>query len=452
MPRPRTPNTALAALVSRTGWSYEALARAVNRVGAETGLDLRYDRTSVAHWLTGSRPRPPVPGLIAEAAARRLGRPVALAETGMGGSGRPFGDGALDWRGGTVTALAELGSADMDISRRRMLRGIVYSVAAAAAVPAWEEIADRAERTAAGTGPRVGEGEVEAVATMAEAFSTIDDRFGGGHARSAVAAYIANDLTGWLAAEAVPATRRALHAAAADLVYLAGFMAWDDEAHGLAERYYLQALRLAAEAEDPLTYATVLRGMSIQAGDLGHRTEALHLVQAAASAAGTAAPPRMRAFLLGQEAVAHAAVGDRRSALNSFGRAERHLEAATSKVETFGSYHHASLAYQEAHLRAHLGDLDGAVRAMRTSNRRRPAAERRSRAISTAQLAEIQYRAGHLEAACDSWDAFLDDYPHLAAGRADAAARRIRGAARRHHGNARTRQVAARLSEASALR
>ncbi|WP_420156635.1 hypothetical protein [Nocardiopsis sp. CNT-189] len=228
-------------------------------------------------------------------------------------------------------------------------------------------------------------------------------------------------------------------------------MAWDDEAHGLAERYFLQALGLAAEADDPLTYATVLRGMSIQAGDLGHRTEALHLVEAATSAAGTAAPPRMRAFLLGQEAVAHAALGDRRSALNSFGKAERHLEAATSKVETFGSYHHASLAYQEAHLRSHLGDLDGAVKAMRTSNRRRPAAERRSRAISTAQLAEMQYRAGHLEAACDSWDAFLDDYPHLRAGRADAAVRRIRGAARRHRGNARARQVAARVSGASAL-
>ncbi|MFW5415252.1 hypothetical protein J0910_01085 [Nocardiopsis sp. CNT-189] len=208
MPRPRTPNTALAALVSETDWSYEALARAVNRVGAETGLDLHYDRTSVAHWLTGSRPRPPVPALIAEAAARRLGRPVPLAETGMGRPESLPGAGALDWQGGTVSALAELGRADMDISRRRMLRGIVYSVAAAAAVPAWEEIAERAGRAAGAAGPRVGEGEVEAVSTMAEAFSTVDDRFGGGHARSAVAAYIANDLAGWLHADAAPGPAR----------------------------------------------------------------------------------------------------------------------------------------------------------------------------------------------------------------------------------------------------
>jgi hypothetical protein len=37
----------------------------------------------VSHWLAGRRPRSPLPELIAEAFARRLGRPLSAAETGL---------------------------------------------------------------------------------------------------------------------------------------------------------------------------------------------------------------------------------------------------------------------------------------------------------------------------------------------------------------------------------
>ncbi|MGW4856533.1 hypothetical protein ACWEPZ_35510, partial [Streptomyces sp. NPDC004288] len=37
--------------------SSAGLARSVNMVGAERGLDLRYDKTSVARWLRGQQPR-----------------------------------------------------------------------------------------------------------------------------------------------------------------------------------------------------------------------------------------------------------------------------------------------------------------------------------------------------------------------------------------------------------
>ncbi|GAB3213731.1 hypothetical protein GCM10027294_47880 [Marinactinospora endophytica] len=432
---PRTPNTRLASLLAEAELTYDALARAVNRVGAEAGLDLRYDRTSVAHWLSGVRPRGQVPNAIAEALARQLRRPLTPTDTGFAVP-PSLDEIGLNWRGDVVASLAELGRAEMDVSRRTVLRHSVYSLAALVAIPNWQEIADRSQHAPKATLGRVGPGEIEAVSTMAEAFSTLDDKFGGGHARAAMAAYITNDLTRWLRADASPENRARLHAAAAEFLYLAGFMAWDDEAHGLAERYYLQALGLAAEAGDPLTYATVLRGMSIQASALGHHGEALHLVEAAESAAKSAAQPRMRAFLAGQRAVAQAALGDRRSAVASLGEAERDLESATSPAETFGSYHHAAFSFQEAHLRAHLGDVDGAVKAMTVSNRCRPAQERRSRALSTALLGDYRFRAGHLEAACQTWHDFLDDYPYLSSGRADTALGRIRRSVKRHPGNA----------------
>ena len=50
----RQPNQRLAALIHEAACSNAGLARRVNMVGAEHGLDLRYDKTSVARWLIAS--------------------------------------------------------------------------------------------------------------------------------------------------------------------------------------------------------------------------------------------------------------------------------------------------------------------------------------------------------------------------------------------------------------
>ncbi|MFD7512563.1 hypothetical protein ACFV5N_24940, partial [Streptomyces sp. NPDC059853] len=57
----RGPNHQLRALLREAGWTQQELARAVNTLGTETGTPLRYDRTAVAHWLSGTQPRHPVP-------------------------------------------------------------------------------------------------------------------------------------------------------------------------------------------------------------------------------------------------------------------------------------------------------------------------------------------------------------------------------------------------------
>ncbi|WP_314172015.1 helix-turn-helix transcriptional regulator [Streptomyces winkii] len=90
--RDPTPNGALRALLEESGWTQEAFARAIGRLGAEAGVRLGYDRTSVAHWLRGSRPAPRVQGFIAEALSRRLGRPIPVTQLGMG-DGRFGGPG-----------------------------------------------------------------------------------------------------------------------------------------------------------------------------------------------------------------------------------------------------------------------------------------------------------------------------------------------------------------------
>ena len=90
--RDPTPNSTLRSLLSETEWTQEAFARAIGRLGTEAGVRLHYDRTSVSHWLRGSRPTPRVQSFIAEALSRRLGRPVRITQLGMG-DGRSGGPG-----------------------------------------------------------------------------------------------------------------------------------------------------------------------------------------------------------------------------------------------------------------------------------------------------------------------------------------------------------------------
>lgn len=62
----REPNVRLGHLLAESRWTYRQFARAVNRVGTETGTPLRYDESAVSHWLTGTVPRKAVRVCILE--------------------------------------------------------------------------------------------------------------------------------------------------------------------------------------------------------------------------------------------------------------------------------------------------------------------------------------------------------------------------------------------------
>lgn len=79
----RPPNRQLAALIAEAGFSNAGLARRVDQLGIEHGLDLRYDKTSVTRWLRGQQPRGTTPALIAEVFTRRLGRRLSAHDLGL---------------------------------------------------------------------------------------------------------------------------------------------------------------------------------------------------------------------------------------------------------------------------------------------------------------------------------------------------------------------------------
>lgn len=70
----RGPNEKLGTVLALAGISNAGLARRVNDLGAQRGLTLRYDKTSVARWVSkGMVPQGAAPHLIAAAIGAKLG-------------------------------------------------------------------------------------------------------------------------------------------------------------------------------------------------------------------------------------------------------------------------------------------------------------------------------------------------------------------------------------------
>jgi hypothetical protein len=192
----RTPNTALAALIAEARWTNRQFASAVNRAGAEAGLQLSYDDSAVCHWLTGTLPRDRVRPVVCEALTRRLGRPVTPASVGLGPQQH---EDAPD----IVTGLIDLGSTDMDPTRRATL-GAIGLYSAALIVPGWADVNGRFELLRKNPRVHIGHAEVDAVRAMTDHLSTLDDQFGGRTVRPLAAAFLVNTIAPYLQADATP--------------------------------------------------------------------------------------------------------------------------------------------------------------------------------------------------------------------------------------------------------
>jgi tetratricopeptide (TPR) repeat protein len=87
-------------------------------------------------------------------------------------------------------------------------------------------------------------------------------------------------------------------------------MSYDMGSHGLAQRYFIQALRLAQAGDDVLLAGSILDAMSHQATFLGRFGEAANLARAAGVGTGHQATATLRAHFAAMEARSLAAAGD----------------------------------------------------------------------------------------------------------------------------------------------
>ncbi len=403
---PRQPNERLQALIQEAACSHAGLARRVNMVGAERGLDLRYDKTSVARWLRGQQPRGRAPGVIAEALGRKLGRAVTIDEVGMA-NGRNLAAGVgLQFAPtvpGAIEQVCELYRSD--VGRREFLTG--SSVAASALVePSRDWLISGADAQVARTaGARVGRSDVAAVRETTAALVDLDRRFGSGHVRPVVVHYLDSVVSGMLSGSYRESVGRELFGAVARLTELAGYMAVDTGEPGLAQRYYIQALRLAQAAGDRGYGGYVLAAsMSHLAAELGNPREIAQLARAAQEGTRGGVPPRAEAMFLAAEARGHALMGDERAFEAAAGRAARALEAAGPEPDGdpawIAHFDGAYLADELAHCYRDLGRADAAVRAAEESLAGHPEGRTRRRAIGLALLAVARVQQREIEEAC----------------------------------------------------
>ncbi|MGW4808040.1 hypothetical protein [Kitasatospora sp. NPDC004272] len=409
MPHTRGPNSALRGCMAEAGWNGPALAAALQKVARESGFSVGYDRTTVAHWLSGTQPRPPGPQLLEEAFARRLGRPVSRGELGLQPADPSLAEEPERDPADALTGLRRLHSwpnsdepqdetFQPPLFQIRMLPSPRPPVKPGAA-------ADSAHRpppvpVARRAGPeRVGARQVEAVREMTAFGARHYDGYGGAIARGLLLGYLRDHVLPWAKSPAGGPRHRELLVAAAQLVRLVGRTYTDDNRHGEAQRHYRLAYQLAAEAQDGPAQAMALRDQSTQAGALGHQAYAARLADAAAEHLPPDAAPGVRAFVLAQQAVAAARL------LGRSGPALKHLEGAqhwAGRAAAEGGpqrYPEPALLYQAAQVHRSLRATELSLSYLRASLRARPPGEHRTIGVSLLQLAHLELDSGNIHQA-----------------------------------------------------
>ncbi|MET8460126.1 MFS transporter [Streptomyces parvulus] len=416
----RGPNEKLGAVLALAGISNAGLARRVNDLGAQRGLTLRYDKTSVARWVSkGMVPQGAAPHLIAAAIGQKLGRPVPLHEIGLADADPAPEVGLAFPRdvGQAVRSATELYR--LDLAERRAGGGIWQSLAGSFAVSAYATPASRWLITPADSsvardvGPaegsgaplKVGHSDVQKLREAAEDARRWDSKYGGGDWRSSM-------VPECLRVEAAPLllgsysdeVGRALFGASAELTRLAGWMAFDTGQQEAAQRYYIQALRLARAAADVPLGGYVLASMSLQATYRGFGDEGVDLAQAALERNRGLATARTMSFFRLVEARAHARANDAVAAGAALKAAESWLERARpgdSDPSWLGFYSYDRFAADAAECYRDL-KAPRQVRRFTEQALSQPTEEFvRSHGLRLVVSAVAELESGNLDAACE---------------------------------------------------
>lgn len=426
----RTPNQQLRARIEESGYTYEALARAVRAVAAEGGITLHTNKGLIRHWLSGVTPAGDTGRYLAVALSRRLGRLLTLHDLGLPDPGVEDDSMGLSLAGDPIEALLPMWRYELD--RRRFLGASAYS-AAASALPL-HHVRDLAERTSAAvrTGGRVGMAEVDAVRDMIDCFSQMDERHGGKHGRSALVQYLRDDVAPLCRARfATDEVRQQMLSAASRGVHLLGWKSYDAGQQGLAQRYYLQSYALADESGLTGHDGFVMRTMAMQGLKL-HRPEYCRdLAETGLARAKGKVDAQTEALFRVVYAHTLAKSGTPQAALAEAGRARALLESAPGDdlpfwALTWGppapSVHSRTAKVHEA-----LGDHRTAAEHYARAAESRPGAYTRIVALDLVASAEMQLKRGSIEQACATWHRALDNMDGVRSVRTRKALRTMRG-------------------------
>jgi tetratricopeptide (TPR) repeat protein/transcriptional regulator with XRE-family HTH domain len=277
---------------------------------------------------------------------------------------------------------------------RRTFLGLVSKIVMGATLTAteWDHIATTPHDTP--VPHQVGASEISQLRAVTGVLRVHDAAHGAGSCRDAIIAH-----TRWaeslLTAEHSDQIRPQLLSAVAEAKTLAGWTAHDLGRAKEARQYLTQALQTTQQAEQPAHSAIVLYYLGRVPLDNGDPDEALKLFQLGQIAAQNSRSATPVAFLLANEAVAYAHLGDARQALTALRRAEdeyAHAGQDHDQPEFIRMFDHVALDTAAARVLSQLGLTDAGYRAQAISRLDKTlsedtAARARQRAFNQAWLA-----------------------------------------------------------------
>jgi len=335
-----------------------------------------------------------------------------------------------------VTAITRLWRADID-QAQALIAAPIEPAAWNAAAFAWLVAHPDKGLPEPRTGPAVGLPDVARVREAIRLFDQLDGKFGGVHTRRALIQYLKDDATALLRGTYTSEVGRDLYAAVSEAALLAAWSSYDAGLHGIAQRYFIQALRLAESANDRRLAASVLSAMSHQANFVGHHDEAADLARAAQTGITATPSPALTAQFQAMEARALARPGDTRScelALSATERSFEHASAGTDP-EFIAYFDEAELSAEFAHSFRDLGQparaIEYATRALAASDGSYP----RSDFFVTMVLADAYADQNEPEQACQTALSALRVGESLTSARCDRYLREFRHRLARFDGN-----------------
>jgi hypothetical protein len=301
-----TDAAGLRAALDELGWKPDSLARRLNLLAASNGRAERVHPKTPYKWLRGEHPHAPWPGLCAALLSEALGRPVAATALGWTGDGVeciPADTGLhLPW-----TAAGGLQAARLVVNPGLVERRVFLTLVGAAVTPPaleWLIAGPATDLARPGRAP-LPISLVDQIDQVTDGLRKIDDQLGGGPLLGVVREHI-RYVTDLIDNRRYDDTiGRRLHTALAELLRLAGFVAFDSGQHPQAQRFWIAGLRAAHSAGDKALGANILGFMSCQAKDLGQYREAVTLAQTARHGY-PGATPKVAAILDLRVAEAHA--------------------------------------------------------------------------------------------------------------------------------------------------
>lgn len=305
--------------------------------------------------------------------------------------------------GDTRSLHRESGTGDEDVRRRLVLRAVAASAGSSAF--GWF-----GAQPSPSSGTRaVGMTDVQIIREMTQTFRKLDNRFGGGRARSAVTNYLASDILPMLHHGRCRSNVRGdLFTAVAELDQLAGWIGYDvgDPASG---RHHLRhAMRLCQNVGDEALAGEMLAGMSHQHAFRQQPALATDLARAAKDHGKRAGVPALVSESAVMEAHGLALVNDVTGCLAALRESERAFASAEDRDRP------AWLGYfDRAYLAAKFGrcfrDLGRPIEAERFARRSLDMIDGydRGRLFNLVLLASILTDQRRVEEACETGMAAL---------------------------------------------